>query len=251
MNREDLKSGAQKFLQSLEKELNSRMPSLAEMRKLVHDTVTDAKKNPTRKHMRKPEDAFLYQFAMPIIFRHMQTVDGIRINEAKQSLLSEYYRNMKDYCLQTPARTRRHPFTKIMGAKPADIVARWESRDRATLTQACPDFAFREPFPFKIVFEGKYFETGGAVRAKTELAIGAYQAFYYRALPYVPSKKSSPPWDYDFACLLACDASGNSSLRQVWDGLDADVKRGFWESANVYVMILQCAHSVVGSFTRG
>lgn len=241
MNREDLKSKAQKFLESLQKELNSNMPPAAEMRRLVHEIVTDAKKNPTRKHMRQPENAFLYQYAFPIICRHMQTVDGIGPDEVKQSLLSEFYRNMKDCCLQTPARTRGHPFTKIIGAKPADIVAQWTGKSGAPLRQACPDFAFRDPFPFKIVFEGKYFESGSTARAGTELVTSTYQAFYYRGLPYVPPRKSSPPWDYDFACLLACDASGDGSLKQVWDGLKSDVRRGFWEGANVYVMILRRA----------
>jgi hypothetical protein len=239
MDREDLKSEAQEFLESLEKKLNSEMPSPVEMRRCVHQVVTDSQGDPTRPHMRQPENAFLYDYAIPIIIQHMQTVNGIGPNEAKRSLLSEFYRNMKDCCLQTPARTRGHPFTKMVGAKPADIVAQWTGKLGAPLRQACPDFAFREPFPFRIVFEGKYFETGSAGRAKTELVICTYQAFYYRALPYVPPRKSSPAWNYDFACLLVCDASKDGSLKAVWNSLKSEVRRGFWDGANVYVMILR------------
>ncbi len=86
----------------------------------------------------------------------MQIVDGIGAEEARNSLLSEFYRNMRNFCVQTPARKRGHPFTKILGTKPADIIAQWTGDNGAPLKQACPDFAFRDPFPFRIVFEGKY-----------------------------------------------------------------------------------------------
>lgn len=239
MDREDLKSSAYRFLESLAEELDSTMPPPSEMRRLIDQTVAQAKIDPARMHMRGPENAFLYQYAIPIIFRCMQCVDGIGEKEAKQSLLSEFYKNMKDYSLWTPARTRGHPFTKVLGARPAEIVARWTGKHGSSLRQACPDFAFRDPFPFRIVFEGKYFEAGGIDRAKTELVSCAYQAFYYRALPYVPPRKSSPAWNYDFACLLAYDASKNGSLREVWNSLKSEVRRGFWDGANVYVMILR------------
>jgi hypothetical protein len=240
-----LKDEAHKFLESLERELANKMPSPKEMRQSIHDIVTRAKNNNKMKHMRQPEDAFLYHNAVPIIFRHMQTVRGIGESEAKQSLLSEFYRNMPDLCLDTPARLQLHPFDKVVGTKPAEIVAQWTGKHGAPLKQACPDFSFREPFPFKIVFEGKYFQKGGLDFAQKELAVNIYQAFFYRALPYVapkkpaPKKPSSPAWDYDFACLLAYDASDAGNLKQAWEGLTPRVRRGFWEGADVYVMILR------------
>jgi hypothetical protein len=90
----------------------------------------------------------------------------------------------------------------------------------------------------------KYFEAGSAAKAKTELVACTYQAFYYRALPYVPPKKASsqkysPAWNYDFACLLLCDASKDGSMKAVWNTLTPEVRRGFWDGANVYVMILR------------
>jgi hypothetical protein len=118
MNQEDVKSSAYKFLQSLARELDSNMPPPTEMRRLIDQTVAEAKGDPPRKHMRGPENVFLNQYAIPIVFRHMQGVDGIGVKEAKQSLLSEFYRNMKDYAFWTPARTRGHLSPKYWGQNP-------------------------------------------------------------------------------------------------------------------------------------
>jgi hypothetical protein len=245
MDKERLKSRAHDFLKSLEDQLISHTPPPEDMRRRIREIVVDAKTNNTMKHMRKPEDAFLYKYAMPVIFRHMQTVEGIGAIEARHSLLCEYYRNMKEYCHCTPARTQRHPFSKAVGTKPAQIIAQWTGSHGARLRQACPDFAVREPFPFKIVFEGKYFDKGAATKARIELVTDLYQAFFYRGLPYIARKKNSPAWDYDFACLLAYDASDEGNLKGAWDSLDSQVKNAFWDGANVYVMIFSgtAAHS--------
>lgn len=238
-----VKQQAYDFLRDLEQRLNAELPTPANMRRCIPRIVSEAKSDDKRKHMRQPEDAFLYHYAFPIIFQHMQTVEAIGPEQARQSLLSEYYRNMPEYCLDTPARTEGHPFRKII-AKPHDIIAQWKGAHGAPLKQSCPDFAFREPFAFKIVFEGKFFPEGGRARAESELVTNIYQAFFYRGLPRVSPKKRSaatfsPPWDYDFACLFAYDASKVGTLRAVWDDLNGKVQCGFWEGANVYVMILR------------
>jgi len=116
---------------------------------------------------------------------------------------------------------------------------RWKGDPKKQTVQSAPDFALRKPFPFNIVFEIKYFEKGGAERAATELVTDLYQAFFYRALPYVPPKNRNPSWDYDYACLLACDASPDGTLLNAWESLPPKVKCGFWEGANVYAMILR------------
>ncbi len=240
-SREALKDKAYEFLHSLEESLNANLPPQAELKQSIRNIIEAAKKHSGQKHLRQPENAFLYRYAVPTIFDCMQTVPGIGEIEARQSFLSEFYRNFPQWSLATPARTQRHPFNKILGTKPTAIMDRWTGLNGASLTQACPDFAFREPFPFKIVFEGKYFEQGGATAARTVLATNIYQAFFYRGLPYVGPRKPSPAWDYEYACLLACDASESGSLKQAWDGLDDQVKRGFWNGASVYVMILRNA----------
>ena len=248
MDRESIKEStkrrAREFLKSLENKLNAELPPPKEMRQSIRRTIAAAKNDPMQKHLRHPESAFLCTYAVPAIFRQMQTVPGIGQNEARQSLLFESHRNMPEFCLDTPDRTQGHPFSKIIGTKPVTIVARWKGGHGSPLTKAWPDFAFRMPFPFKIVFEGKYFQQGGTTRAQTELVNDIYQAFFYRGLPYIAPKKSSskrlsPAWDYDFACLLAYDASENGNLWRAWDKLDTAVKRGFWGGANVYVMILR------------
>src|SRR5262249_7585339 len=137
------------------------------------------------------------------------------------------------------ARKQRHPFEKVMGAKPTAIMEQWIAGRKNALTQSCPDFAIREPFPFKILFEGKYFEKGGSVKAKTELVNSIYQAFFYRGLPYDGSRKKGPAWDYEFACMLAGDVSEEASLQRAWEAIPGAVKEGFWEGANIYVMIVR------------
>jgi hypothetical protein len=115
----------------------------------------------------------------------------------------------------------------------------WKSGRTNALKQSCPDIAIREPFPFKIVFEGKYFGKGNRVQAETALVTSVYQAFFYRALPYVPPHKTRPPWDYEYSCLLAYDASDDGSLQAAWKELPDTVRQGFWNGANIYVMILR------------
>ena len=230
---------AYKFLKSLEGELTSKLPSPDAMRTQVREEVAAAKSDNASKHKRQPEDAFLYHFAFPLLFEHLQTVDGIDRLAARQSLLSEYYRNMNKLCSGTPARRQGHPFNKLIGSKPGTIMAQWKGLSGAPLKQSCPDFALRAPFPFTIVFEGKYFEKGGQTKAETDLVTNIYQAFFYRALPQVAPEGKAPGWNYDYSCLLAYDASPHGSLYQTWNGLNRSVKAGFWEGANVYVMIIR------------
>lgn len=249
-SRDASKDKAYEFLQSLEESLNASLPQHAELKQGIRDIVKAAKIDDAQKHLRQPENAFLYHYAVPIIFDRMQTVPGIGEVEARRSFLSEFYRNFPQWSLATPARTQGHPFNKILGTKPAAIIDRWTGVNGASLTQACPDFAFREPFPFKIVFEGKYFEQGGATAARSVLATNIYQAFFYRGLPYVGPRRSSPAWDYEYACMLACDASESGTLKQAWDSLDEHVKGAFWSGASVYVMILRSAGPKLDSQSR-
>jgi hypothetical protein len=108
------------------------------------------------------------------------------------------------------------------------------------LTQSCPDFALRKPFAHSIVFEGKYFARGSKEYAARQLVADLYQAFFYRGLPSVEAtKRGHPEWDYDYACLLAFDASPAGSLKDAWDSLGSSVKKSFWEGANIFVMIIR------------
>jgi hypothetical protein len=181
----------------------------------------------------------LNQFVVPVLSKAIRDHQDMDDATAALSLLSEYRRMRPHYCSGTPARTQRHPFQKLMGITPKAIFEQWKSGRDTALTRSCPDIATREPFPFKIVFEGKYFESGGMEKAQAELVTSIYQAFFYRALPYVPSRKKGPAWDYDYACMLAGDVSVEGNLKGAWEKLPSAVKSGFWEGANIYVMIVR------------
>ena len=232
------KNEAYQFLKKLEGELNSTLPSPADLQASIRTTPGI------------PEDAFLSGHVIPKLFDSMAKYNGMDATKARQALLSEYTTLRKEkICSDTPARRQKHPFAKIMGASPATIMRQWTSGRDNALTQSCPDFATRDPFPFKIVFEGKYFRKGGANIATRELVSSIYQAFFYRGLPYDGSKKNGPVWDYEFACMLAGDASEEGSLQRAWEALPSKVKRGFWEGANIYVMIVR--RSLATQFKRG
>jgi len=227
------KAQARRFLEGLSVALSAELPPLDELRRNVRKIAVASK--------RGPESVFLNEFVIPKISRIMQTVEGIDKAGARRALLSEGFHNpnLSQYCSGTPSRSLRHPFTKIIDSNAPAIVRKWRGAQGSPLTQACPDLAFREPFPFKIVFEGKYFEKGSADKAARELASNVYQAFFYRALPFAPPSRSGAPWDYDYACLLACDASLDGALLAAWNAIAKRVRDGFWEGANLYVMILR------------
>ena len=156
---------------------------------------------------------------------------------ARKSLLSESWRNMREFSEASPARGRGHPFAKLLGTKPPAIMKQWKGEAGVTLRQPCPDFALCSPFP-KIVFEAKYFPKGDREAAESALVI-IYQAFFYRALPFIPASKLRPAWDYDYACLLVYDGSEKGSLMAAWNSINEATQRAFWESAAVYVMVLR------------
>lgn len=218
--------------------LLARAPDPDLMRKEIRGAVSAAKTDERLKHQRQPEDAFLYRFAFPALYRMVRAELGAEA--ATQAMLSEYYRNMGDMCQMSPARRVLHPFTKSVGTAPGKVLERWNASS-SRLWQACPDFAIRAPFPHKIVFEGKYFEKGGSEAAGRVLVTSIHEAFSYRALPVVGSTnaKSDPGWDYDYACLLAYDASPDGTLAAAWQALPADVRESFWQSGNVFVMVLR------------
>ena len=65
------------------------------------------------------------------------------------------------------------------------------------MTQSCPDFSLRDPFPHSILFEGKYFARDSLEFAQRELVTNIYQAFFYRGLPRLAATKRHPEWNYD------------------------------------------------------
>jgi hypothetical protein len=123
-----------------------------------------------------------------------------------------------------------------MGLSARGIVRRWKAGE--ALVQSCPDLALRDPFPFHTVFEGKYFPRGKLEAAETALAAAVYQAFFYRGLRKLAATKRHPVWDYDYACVLAYDATDSRSLVRAWEGLRARIGEACWLGAGIYVMLL-------------
>jgi hypothetical protein len=234
------KAKAYKFFSELESTLNSVLPGPKHMSRSIGEICSSAKDDEGARHQRFPEAAFLAAYAVPEIHNYLINSAGLTSREATKALLFESYRSMPEYCSHSPARSERHPFRKTIGAKARDIVEQWKGNVAGNpVVQSCPDLALRSPCPFKVVIEGKYFPKGGIVAAETSLATDIYQAFFYLGLSNISETKTHPAWDYDYSLLLAYDATPDGTLKTAWDSLDREVKKGCWEGANIYVMILR------------
>lgn len=234
------KDDALEFLKCLEMTLNKALLGPNDMEAWIRPTVAAAKTNDRQKHLRLPEAAFLNGQALPVLFDFIQTYGGLSEDQARKALLNEYYRTTPAISEQSPIRWERHPFRKVLGGNARDIYRRWKNPDEGgALTQSYPDFSLRDPFPHSILFEGKYFPRGSLEYAQSKLVINIYQAFFYRGLPRLEGTKKHPEWKYNYACLLAYDASPKGTLSEAWAALDFRTKRSFWVGANVYVMILR------------
>jgi hypothetical protein len=228
------------FLEGLQKRLNSCLPPAKVLDPDIRALNARAKENYPERHLKGPESAFLNKYALPEVFQELTTVVGMSEPDARKALLNEYYPSMPAISEASPARTVKHPFTKVLGRSAADIYRQWtDPTVGSALVQSCPDFALRNPFPHKILFEGKYFGKGSLEYAKRTLVADIYQAFFYRGLPLVPeTKRGRAAWDYDYACLLAFDASRGGALKTAWQSLPKPIRKGFWDGGNVFVMIL-------------
>ena len=211
---------ARKFLGGLESHLNRSIPG----------------PHVVRQHREQKEGAILDHYIAPQIYSHLTGYLAMGPEEARRAFLSES-QSVRDSGISSgsPKRSRKHPFTKEMGASPQRVIQDW--RGPSGLVQACPDMALRSPY--KIVIEGKYFRKGGKQAAETALVTGIYECFFYRGLVNLPETKRYAAWDYDYACLLAYDATETASLFEAWRGIDESVKQGFWEGGGIYVMVLR------------
>jgi hypothetical protein len=174
------KQDALLFLDQMQYTLNSKLTPSTVMKKVIREIVAASGNDLAQKHLRGPEGAFLKRYVIPNIFEFLQT-QGMKKEEARQALLAEGFQSsdLKPYCCESPARAEGHPFSKLINATTTEIMTKWRAKN--PLTGPCPDLALRSPF--KIVFEGKYFEQGSPVKATRDLVTNVYQAFFYRALP--------------------------------------------------------------------
>jgi hypothetical protein len=232
-----VRRGAYEFFRSLERFLDATVPGPAEMRKAVEEIVKTSKSGVSHRHMAFPEGAFLNCYLLPALHQFLSMHDGMDAATAREALLSESYRQMRRYASGTPARGSKHPFSKAVGISAPSIVRKWKGTN--ALSQSCPDLALRAPFPYHTVFEGKYFWRGSFAAAETALASDIYEAFFYRGLANLEATKIHPAWNYDYACVLAYDATQEGMLARAWNALRPKIGKGCWEGAGIYVMILR------------
>lgn len=236
----DKKQAAFDFLTQFTQHLNHSLPPWGELNAAIPLIVEEAKTRDDWKHKRQPEDAFLYHYAFPLISEFLIAQGGLTKAQAREALLTEYYRQETELSSGTPSRSMKsgHPFGKQF-ASPQDIYEKWSGNRGAKLTQLCPDLALRQPSPHSVVFEGKYYPRGGQQAGATTLVSSAYQAFVYQALPHSEANSNGVPWDYDFACLLALDTSPEGTLLSAFQSLPDEVRQGFWDGANIFVAIVR------------
>lgn len=232
------KDEAKNFLQTFERELNAALPRDRAIEAEIRSIITDAKTDTSKRHLRLPEAVLLNHYVLPVLYKELQVQVRLSADDAKRALLNEYHRSTPDISQRSPIRAMRHPFRKVLGASPASVYKEWRSGAKGALTQSCPDFALQAPFPHSIVFEGKYYSSGSLAYAEKQLATNLYQAFFYRGLPRLDATKKHPEWNYDYACLLAFDASRDGTLKQAWRNLGQTMQESFWSGANIYVLIV-------------
>ena len=231
---------AYQFFKDLEEYLNKRIPAPEVIRNEIDVVVKRARKSTDERHKSFPEGAFLNHYIVYPLHEFVSAFPEMDKEKAHQALLAESYRQLSDISSGPPARRVAHPFSKALGANAQQVLKQWKGEmPGSPVIQSCPDMALRSPFPHKVVFEGKYFPKGGLQAAETSLAKDIYQAFFYLGLSYLPETQTHPAWDYEYACLLAYDATDEGSLLNAWDRFDPRVKEGCWEGANIYVMILR------------
>ena len=228
---------ARKFFGDLQTYL--KFPSRDEVGRKVRQVVASAKSSQNSRSKAFPEGAFLNEFVIAKMHGFLKEKQELGAEGACQALLSESYRDHPGTASGTPASEFKHPFTKALGVTAPSVVAQWWGKSgKSPVSQSCPDLAFRAPCRYKVVFEAKYFRDGGIPAAKTALAAGIYQCFFYLGLPRHEGTKKHAEWNYDFACLLIFDATESGSVSAAWKDVHPDVEQGCWEGANIYVMVL-------------
>ncbi|MGD0310296.1 MAG: hypothetical protein ABSC02_13540 [Acidobacteriota bacterium] len=229
----DVKRKATEFLTGLKTHLDNKLPL-----QTVKDWIDKGGKSAN-------EFFFLEKFVLPEIPEYLRQclVPPVTHNDdahIRDAFLAESKKLRKDCSASaSPASAKKYLFTKV-GFDQKEIVNLWwdKGHKKRQTTQSCPDWAFRTPCLYKVVFEGKLFRKGDKQRARAELVNGIYQCFYYLAHPHTAEDRVHPPWDYDYACLFVYDASENKSLVKAWIELNKDVKKACWDSSNIFVMVL-------------
>lgn len=236
----DFRRGARKFLEDLETHLNQELRRYPNVGEHLARVVRSTKASTDKRGKAFPEGAFLNECVFRQAYDFVTRWRGMNDERARRAFLCEGYEHNREIASGTPRRWQEHPFAKGLAATPSSIMTRWKKKGYASLVgDSCPDMALRDPFRYKTVFECKYFPQGGLQKGESALVEGVYQAFFYLGLARLPERGKHAAWHYDFACFLALDASNEGGLKEAWEKVSATAKRGMWDGANIYVMILR------------
>jgi hypothetical protein len=231
---------AYQFFKRMEAFLNDRIPTENIVREEIEKVVSESKQSVGQRQKAFPEGAFLNHYLYHNLHDYLLTLPGFDKEKARQSLLSESHKSLSDIASGSAAHRIEHPFRKVIGVTPEEVMKGWQGNGAQNpVARSYPDFALQSPCPYKTVFEGKYFPKGSKKAAEKSLATDLYQAFFYLGLSKIPETNGKAAWDYDYACLLAFDATEQGHLVNAWESLDPEVKQAFWGGANIYVMILR------------
>jgi hypothetical protein len=238
------KQAAHHFLIQLEAHLNSTIPPPAEVRAKLAAAIAMARSAARRtadRHSSFAEGAFLNTYVLGGLHVFLMSELGFSPEDARLAVLSESYRGQPQFASGSPVRPGPHPFRKVIGVSSRQVVEIWRGKAGVNplARSSCPDLALRAPSPYRVVFEAKYHSSQSQATAEAELEKNTYQAFFYLALPRFPATTRHAAWDYEFACVLAYDATPDGYLLQAWKSLSDSVKAACWTGANVYVMILR------------
>jgi hypothetical protein len=228
------KAAAYRFLKTLHERLNEASPHPDLIKSKVEATWKKPKHEKTeREKLESKENIPFYNFAAPQIFELGKSTANLTEDEMRRAFRCVYYGKFPELSASNVFRKSGHPFSKKWGLSPNKIMEAWRKppTSNTPANQAWPEAALSRPFPFKILFEAKYFEGDSAESAQNELVSAIYEAVFYRGLP------PSDEWGYEFACLLAYDVSTGAHLKTAWESITS--KRLFWDDANVFVMIVR------------
>jgi hypothetical protein len=107
------KQGAYDFLEGLQKRLNNQLPGPHIIRAEVskrRDKPEDEKSE--QEYVGPKENIFFYHFALPEIWNHVLSIDGIDADKAKKSLRGEYGGKFPSFISANTRRSVGHPFGK-------------------------------------------------------------------------------------------------------------------------------------------
>jgi len=176
------------------------------------------------------EEVFTRDFLCPALkdFFYPYSSDLDLSDSGIQSGLgTEGYANANGFSF-TPARERRHLFTKSEIVS-STVPSSWTDAGKPTRKQACPDFAIRAPLPFSLIGEVKFFKSESTNTALKQLYDAARQAVFYLG---------AFGGSYKDALIVVADASKTHAFSKGIDMLNPEIHKRFGEETNIYLSVI-------------